>query len=87
MNAELGQLKKQMAALTKGTGTPSSTKNSGRGPPSKKGASTRKKKSTPRAPKKDTDQKAVAPAKGSSRKGPGKNITGGKQKKKPHKQK
>ena len=89
INSELGQLKKQLAELTKATkgkGTPSATKKSGRGLPSQKGASTRKKKSTPRAPKQDARAAAV-PAKGTSRKQSGKNEKGEKKKKKQHKKK
>ena len=92
LNAELGQLKKQLAELTrnstKGNVTPA-TKKSGRGQSATKGASTRKKKSnsTSQKPKKDAAQKAAAPAKGTLRKESEKKGKREKKKKQPHKRK
>ena len=92
LNAELGQLKKQLAELTrnstKGNVTPA-TKKSGRGQSATKGASTRKKKSnsTSQKPKKDAAQKAAAPAKGTLRKESERKGKREKKKKQPHKRK
>ena len=83
MNSELGQLKKQIATLTnaaEGNKTPNTSKKSRRGQPPQKGASTRKKKSSSRTPKKDV-QKAVAPAKDTTRKQSGKKEKGERKKK------
>ena len=88
MNSELGQLKKQLAALTnatKGNGT-STTKKSRRGLPSATGASTRKKKSTSRTPKKGA-RTAVAPVKDTTRSQSGKKGKGEKKKKQSQKKK
>ena len=86
LNAEIGQLKKQMAELTKkkptGNTTPG-TKKSGRGQPATKGASKNKKKSgtATRTPKKVTAPKAGDQDKGASRKEDGKKGNRGKKKK------
>ena len=70
---------------TKGNGTPA-IKKSGRGQPATKGVSTRKKKSnsTSQNPKKDTAQKAAAPAKGTLRKESGKKGKVERKKKQPY---
>ena len=92
LNAELGQLKKQMAALTKSMPSgnkPPATKKLGRGQPATKGASKTKtkSKSTTRTPKKDSARQADAPDKGTSRKESGKKGKDDKKKKQQRKRK
>ena len=92
LNSELGQLKKQMAALSTakhanpGTLTQTSKKERRGRPPKKTGASTLKKKSAQPRPQNGNVQPAVAPAKGSSRRKPGGKPAPGTKKKKTRKQ-
>ena len=95
INAELGQLKRQMALLTASQSSgPKESKNTRRGQPKSQGASTRKKKSTtkvstpnPRTRNKDSAPQAGAPAKGTLRNSRGQSTTRGQQKNTRRKQK
>ena len=89
LNSELGQLKKQLAALTnatKGNRTSPTSKKSEKGLPSNTGASTRKRKPTSPISKKDA-RTVAAPAKGTTRSQSGKKEKGERKKKQQHKKK